>query len=282
LKAEDLERLLAERRNAEAVMAEKKRLEEEARARAEAESATVREGEAALKKAQDDRQRAEADLMKLKADIAARREASSREQRQLIDNAARRAAEEEAQRKAEAEMAMLRQAEDEAQRKATYDAENKRKAEEALAMATAERQKAEAKAEAAPASGIVVVPSSYSVAVTVQRLRDAVPRRERQIREIDIAAAREKAGFKSLPRTIIEFDRPALEAEWLMSEAPTSSLEGPLRVVVWQDAQDKVWLAYNSADWLAKISARHGIKTPIQALEALDKIMGEAVKKATQ
>jgi class 3 adenylate cyclase len=49
LKADDLEHLLVERRTADAAMAEKKRLEEEARARAEAESATAQQAEAALK-----------------------------------------------------------------------------------------------------------------------------------------------------------------------------------------------------------------------------------------
>jgi class 3 adenylate cyclase/uncharacterized protein (DUF302 family) len=282
LKAEDLERLLAERRNADAAMAEKKRLEDEAKARAEAETATMRQAEAALRKAQEDRQRAEADLVKLRVDIAARREAGSADRRQLADSAARQTAEEEVQRKAEGEMATLRQAENEAQRKAAADAESKRKADDALAMARSERQKAEAIAESAPASGIVVVQSNFSVAVTVQRLKDAVPQLDRDIREIDVAAAREKAGFRSLPRKVIEFDRPLVWAESSASEAPTSALEGPLRVVVWQDSQDKVWLAYNSAAWLGKISARHGLRMPIQLHDALEKNMSEAAKKATQ
>jgi hypothetical protein len=66
LKTDDLEHLLAERRTADAAMAEKRRLEEEAGARAEAESATARQAEAALKKAREDRQKAEGDLAKLK------------------------------------------------------------------------------------------------------------------------------------------------------------------------------------------------------------------------
>ena len=107
LKAGDLEHLLAERRSADAAIAEKKRLEDETRARAEAESATARQAENALKKAREDRQKVEADLAKLKAQI------SARQQPQTTDNTADRAAEEEAQRKAEVEMAALRQVEDE-------------------------------------------------------------------------------------------------------------------------------------------------------------------------
>src|SRR5215467_1014838 len=172
LKADDLERLLAERRITDAAMAEKKRLEEEARARDETESATAQQIEAALKKAREDRQKAEADLAKLKAQIAARRQAGSVDQRQLADGTAGLAAEEEAQRKAEGEMLALRQVEDEAQRKAISEEESKRKADEALAIAQGELQKAEAEARAkaalALAAGFVIVPSSFSVPATVE------------------------------------------------------------------------------------------------------------------
>jgi len=287
LKAEDLEHLLAERRGADAAMAEKKRLEEEARARAEAESETVRQTQAALTKAREDRQRAEADLVKLRADIAARREARSRSQQQLVDNAARQAAEEEAQHKAEAEMTTLREAENEAERKAASDAENKRKADEALAIAQAERQKAQAKADAAPASGVVVWQSNFSVPITAQRFEEAVRSLEQErgikvVREIDIAAIRQKAGLRLLPRIVIELDDISGRSSLALLQAPTVTLEGLMRVVVWQDSQDKVWLAHNSADWIAKLRARHGLNTPIQWTDTFEGYLREVAKAATQ
>jgi serine/threonine protein kinase/peptidoglycan hydrolase-like protein with peptidoglycan-binding domain len=139
LKVEDLERVLAERRAADAAAAEKKRLEEEAQRKAEADSAAKLAADADLVKAEAARRKAEEELARLKAEIEARR--------QEAQNEARRAEAEAAQRKAEAEMAALRQAEDEARRKAAAEAEAKRLADEALAKAQAERQKADEEAQ---------------------------------------------------------------------------------------------------------------------------------------
>ena len=144
LKAEDLERLLVERRAADAAAAEKKRLEEEAQRRAEADAEALRQAVADLDKARLDRQKAEADLAELRLKIeSSRREAATASQQQLADTAASRAAEDEAHRLAEIEMASLRQAEREAQEKASLEAENKRRADEALSQAQAARQKAD-------------------------------------------------------------------------------------------------------------------------------------------
>ena len=138
LKVEDLERALAERRAADAAAAEKRRLEEEAQRKAEADAAAKQAADAELEKAEAARKSAEAELARLKAEIEARR--------QEAQNEARRAEAEAAQRKAEAEMAALRQAEDDARRKAAVEAESKRLADEALAKAQVERRKTEEEA----------------------------------------------------------------------------------------------------------------------------------------
>lgn len=149
LKAEDLERLLVERRAADAAAAEKKRLEEEAQRKAEADADALRQAVADLDKARLDRQKAEADLAELKLKIEGRqRESATASQQQLTDTATRRAAEDEAHRIAEVEMASLRQVEQEALQKAVIEAENKRLADEALAKAQSARQKADEEATA--------------------------------------------------------------------------------------------------------------------------------------
>jgi hypothetical protein len=125
LKAEDFERLLAERRAADAAAAETKRLEEEAQHKVEADAEAKRQADAELEKAKQDRQKAEAALAKMKADMEARQKAEAADQQQRAASEARRAAEEEAQGKAEAEMAALRQAEEEAKQKALAEAEKK-------------------------------------------------------------------------------------------------------------------------------------------------------------
>jgi hypothetical protein len=145
LTAEQLELALAERRKADLLAAEKKRLEEEAQLRAEAEAEAKRQADADLEKARQQRQKAEEDLAAFKASIEARRQAGAgqREQSVAVQQVA---AEEAAQRKAEMEMMSLRQAEEEAQRKAIADAEAKRQADAALAKAQAERRRADEEA----------------------------------------------------------------------------------------------------------------------------------------
>jgi len=139
LKVEDLERALAERRAADAAAAEKRRLEEEAHAKAQADAAAKQAADAELVKAETARKAAEEELARLKTEIEVRR--------QEAQNEARRAEAEAAQRKAEAEMAALRQAEEDARRKALVEAETKRLADEALAKAQAERRKTEEEAQ---------------------------------------------------------------------------------------------------------------------------------------
>jgi serine/threonine protein kinase/peptidoglycan hydrolase-like protein with peptidoglycan-binding domain len=148
LKTEDFERLLAERRAADAAAAETKRLEEEAQRKVEADAEAKRKADAELEKAKQDRQKAEAALAKMKADMEGRQKAEAADQQQRAASEARRTAEEEAQGKAEAEMAALRQAEEEAKQKALAEAEKKRQADEALTRAQAQRQEADEAAAA--------------------------------------------------------------------------------------------------------------------------------------
>jgi hypothetical protein len=148
LSAEQLEQALAERRKADALAAEKRRLVEEAQRRAEADAEANRRAETELQEARLARQKAEEDLAKLKADFEAReaqRQANAGKSNQS-DIATQRTAEEAAKRKAEEEASALRQAEEEATKRAAADAETKRLADEALAKAQLEHQRAEEEA----------------------------------------------------------------------------------------------------------------------------------------
>jgi peptidoglycan hydrolase-like protein with peptidoglycan-binding domain len=144
LSTEQLEQVLAERRKADALVVEKRRLEEEARQRVETDAEAKRQADAQLAQVRQALQRAEQELATIKTDMEARRQPVSGQADQA--GAAQRAEEEATQRKAETETAALREAEQEAARKAEADAEAKRQAEQALAVAEAQRKQAEAEA----------------------------------------------------------------------------------------------------------------------------------------
>lgn len=153
LNVEELERILVDRRKADAAAAEKRRLEQEAQSKADDGTASKKAADEELERVQQQRQKAEEELAKLKAEMEERRQAIA-DQREQADAETRRAAEarhaaeEAAQRKAEAETAALRQAEAEAKRKAEAEAAAKQQADEALARAQAERQRADDEAKA--------------------------------------------------------------------------------------------------------------------------------------
>ncbi|MBI3198839.1 MAG: protein kinase [Rhodospirillales bacterium] len=191
LKIEDLERVLAERRKADAAAAEKKRLEEEAQRRAEADAAAKKAADAELEKAQQARLKAEQELAQMKADMEARRQAEAG-QREQTDAVARRAAEEAAQRKAEAEMAALRQAEDDARKKAAVEADAKRQADEALVRAQAERQKAESEAKQKAEAEVRQKAESSAREVAEAEARQKAEADARQKADAAAAAAAEK------------------------------------------------------------------------------------------
>jgi serine/threonine protein kinase/peptidoglycan hydrolase-like protein with peptidoglycan-binding domain len=146
LSAEQLEQALAERRKADTLAAEKRRLEEEARQKAVAEAGAQRQAQAELEQARQAREKAEQELAELRARIAAGPARPG--QQDPASLAAQRAAEVEAQRKAEAEAAAMRQAEEEAQKKLETEAEARRQADEAVARLEAERRQAEQQARA--------------------------------------------------------------------------------------------------------------------------------------
>ncbi len=64
------------------------------------------------------------------------------------------------------------------------------------------------------------------------------------------------------PRTVIVFGNPKLGTP-VMVKAPTLAIDVPPKALVWEDDEGKVWLSYNSAEYLGKvIYARHGLADP--------------------
>ena len=118
--ADQLELALAERRKADALVEEKRRLQEEARRATESEAAARRHTDMELESARQARQQAERDLAQVKADIDARRQADVGKREQLTVSA-QRAAEESARHTAEAATVALRDVQAKSAKKALPD-----------------------------------------------------------------------------------------------------------------------------------------------------------------
>src|SRR5215831_5549010 len=111
--------------------------------------------------------------------------------------------------------------------------------------------------------GLITKPSRYSVSETIARFETAARQREMMVfTEIDHAGAAKKFGLEMRPRTVILFGTPKRGTP-VMIKTPLVAIDFPPKALVWEDYEGKVWLSYNSADYLFKtIHPRHGAEAP--------------------
>jgi uncharacterized protein (DUF302 family) len=133
--------------------------------------------------------------------------------------------------------------------------------------------------------GIITKSSNYSVKDTISRFAAAIKSREGAgfivFTEIDHAAAGKKFGIEMRPRTVVIFGNPKLGTP-VMTKTPLLAIDNPPKALVWEDDQGKVWLSYNSADYLYKtIYPRHGLETPSN-YAPFAKILNDVTDEATK
>ena len=112
-------------------------------------------------------------------------------------------------------------------------------------------------------SDMITKQSTHPVTETVQRFEAALVKRGWKVfAEIDHAKAAVEFGQSLAARLVILFGNPKAGTA-LMQRIPTSAIDFPLRALVWQDDQGKVWLTYNTGGFLAnQVFPRHGLKMP--------------------
>lgn len=105
-------------------------------------------------------------------------------------------------------------------------------------------------------SGIVDIPSNHSVDETVEKLKGILQAKEITLFAlVDHSGEAAKAGMKMRPTKLLIFGNPKAGTP-LMLAAPGSAIDLPLKILVWEDGQSKVWISYNSPEYLQK---RHGL-----------------------
>jgi uncharacterized protein (DUF302 family) len=111
-------------------------------------------------------------------------------------------------------------------------------------------------------SGIVDIPSNHSVDETVQKLEDILKAKGVQLFAlVDHSGEAEKAGLKMRPTKLLIFGSPKAGTP-LMVAAPSIAIDLPLKILVREDDDGKVWVSYNSPSYLTE---RHGL--PQQLLQ---------------
>ena len=104
--------------------------------------------------------------------------------------------------------------------------------------------------------GLVDLPSNHSVEETVERLTGILKAKAITLFAlVDHGGEAEKAGIKMRPTKLFVFGNPKAGTP-VMLASPSSAIDLPLKILIWEDANDKVWITYNSPIYLQE---RHNI-----------------------
>jgi len=109
-----------------------------------------------------------------------------------------------------------------------------------------------AQVEAPTAEGVSSKLSSFSVPETVRRLEETARAKGLTLfARIDHGGGARDAGLDMREEQLIVFGNPRAGTP-LMIARPLVGLELPLRVLVWRDAEERVWVSYNESAFIAR------------------------------
>jgi len=124
-------------------------------------------------------------------------------------------------------------------------------------------------------NGIVDKPSNHSVDETVEKLKGILQSKGVTLfATVDHGGEAAKVGMKMPPTKLLIFGSPKAGTP-LMLASPSVAIDLPLKILIWEDAQGKVWVSYNSPAYLQE---RHAIAPEL--MQSIAVIEGLAAKAA--
>jgi len=107
-----------------------------------------------------------------------------------------------------------------------------------------------------PDNGMVHLSSPYSFPETVERLEAALRAKGIAVfARVDHSGEAAKVGLQMRPTLLLIFGSPKSGTP-LMVASPTIAIDLPLKALIWQDAESKVWLSHNDPQYLKQ---RHNL-----------------------
>ena len=123
--------------------------------------------------------------------------------------------------------------------------------------------------------GIIDTPSNHSVDETVEKLKGILQAKGITLFAlVDHSGEAEKVGMKMPPTKLLIFGNPKAGTP-VMLTAPSSAIDLPLKILIWEDAGRKVWVTYNSPVYLQE---RHSL--PAELLQNIGVVETLATKAA--
>lgn len=109
-------------------------------------------------------------------------------------------------------------------------------------------------------NGLMSLVSKYSVEETLQRLESLLKERGITIfARVDHSGEAAKVGLQMRPTKLLIFGSPKSGTP-IMQAMPTTAVDLPLKALVWEDADNRVWLTYNDPVYLQQ---RHGFPSDL-------------------
>ncbi|MFK7965339.1 MAG: DUF302 domain-containing protein [Burkholderiaceae bacterium] len=128
------------------------------------------------------------------------------------------------------------------------------------------------------ADGLVTAPSSMSVADTMDKFEKFVSGKGMKIfARVNHTAGAKSVGQELRPTQLLIFGNPKGGTP-LMKCSQSFAIDLPLKALVWEDEQGKVWLGVNDMDMLAKRHKATDCPAVAKVKGALGKFMAAAVK----
>jgi uncharacterized protein (DUF302 family) len=104
--------------------------------------------------------------------------------------------------------------------------------------------------------GITSKPCNHSVDETVEKLKEILQVKGATLFAlVDHSGEAEKVGMKMLPTKLLIFGNPKA-GTLLMIAVPSIAIDLPLKILIWENTDGKVWVSYNSPAYLKE---RYGL-----------------------
>ena len=125
-------------------------------------------------------------------------------------------------------------------------------------------------------NGLVDIPSNHSVEETVEKLKRILQAKGITLFAlVDHSGEAGKAGMQMRPTKLLIFGNPKAGTP-VMLAAPSSAIDLPLKILIWEDAQEKVWVTYNSPIYLQE---RHNLPPElVQNVGAIETLAKKAAE----
>ena len=124
----------------------------------------------------------------------------------------------------------------------------------------------------AATNGIIDKLSNHSVEQTVDRLKNILQSKGVALfAVIDHSGEAEKIGMRMPPTKVLIFGNPKAGTP-LMLAAPSTAIDLPLKILIREDAEGKVWVSYNSSAYLQE---RHGFPPELMQNIAVSQTLAE-------